>query len=70
MIDFHEYQRMQNESPTFKPAHPNMDDLHYELMDSEMMQADEPPIGPHIYIFPDTVPGYNLRNKKWGELLP
>lgn len=33
----------------------------------EDMASETPPSQPYIYLFPDTVPGYNLRSKKWGK---
>lgn len=35
-------------------------------MDENTMRNDSPPSAPEIYLFPDTIPGYNLRTKKWG----
>ncbi|KIM95508.1 hypothetical protein OIDMADRAFT_106443 [Oidiodendron maius Zn] len=68
MIDFHMYQQLHKDSPTFKRSYPNIDDLNCERMDSEMMDANEPPTAPHIYVFPNTILGYNLRSKKWVDL--
>lgn len=36
-------------------------------MTTEDMTSETPPSRPYIYVFPDTVPGYNLRSKKWGK---
>lgn len=36
-------------------------------MSSEDMASETPPSCPYIYLFPDTIPGYNLRSKKWGR---
>lgn len=38
-------------------------------MSAEDMASDTPPSHPYVYLFPDTVPGYNLRSKKWGKHL-
>ncbi|KAI6086339.1 P-loop containing nucleoside triphosphate hydrolase protein [Hypoxylon rubiginosum] len=37
-------------------------------MDENTMRNDSPPSAPEIYLFPDTIPGYNLRTKKWVDL--
>jgi hypothetical protein len=36
-------------------------------MKPEVMALDEPPSAPEIYIFPNTIPGYDLKSKKWGK---
>ncbi|OTB04065.1 hypothetical protein M426DRAFT_73637 [Hypoxylon sp. CI-4A] len=33
-----------------------------------MVTSDQPPPKPDIYVFPNTIPGYNLRTKKWVDL--
>ncbi|KAG6368823.1 hypothetical protein INS49_003039 [Diaporthe citri] len=37
-------------------------------MSVEDMASETPPSRPYIYLFPDTIPGYNLRSKKWVDL--
>ncbi|KAH8654590.1 P-loop containing nucleoside triphosphate hydrolase protein [Tricladium varicosporioides] len=37
-------------------------------MDPEAMASDEPPSAPELYIFPNTIPGFDLRSKKWVDL--
>lgn len=46
------------------------DDPFERRMSSDEMESETPPSGPSIYVFPDTVPGYNLRSKKWGKRAP
>lgn len=38
-----------------------------QKMSVEDMASETPPSHPYIYLFPDTIPGYNLRSKKWGR---
>lgn len=42
-------------------------DENAHKISAEAMASDTPPSDPYIYLFPDTVPGYNLRSKKWGR---
>lgn len=43
------------------------EDENARKISAEAMASDTPPSDPYIYLFPDTVPGYNLRSKKWGK---
>lgn len=43
------------------------DDENGRKMSAEDMASETPPSRPYIYLFPDTIPGYNLRSKKWGK---
>jgi hypothetical protein len=40
-----------------------------EYMTDEAMACDKPPEMPDIMVFPRTFTAYNLRTKKWCELL-
>ncbi|KAI1496448.1 P-loop containing nucleoside triphosphate hydrolase protein [Biscogniauxia marginata] len=68
MIDFHTYEQLHSDSWSFKKSYPSIDDPECERMDASMMSSDEPPPVPEIYVFPKTIVGYNLRNKKWVDL--
>ncbi|KAH7363720.1 P-loop containing nucleoside triphosphate hydrolase protein [Pyrenochaeta sp. MPI-SDFR-AT-0127] len=37
-------------------------------MEASIFEAVDPPPSPEISVFPDTIPAYNLRNKKWVDL--
>jgi hypothetical protein len=37
-------------------------------MEGTVFEGQNPPPGSEIYVFPYTIPAYNLRNKKWGKL--
>jgi len=67
MVDFHTYQQLHYTSSNFKYTYPHIDDEKCERMSADVMASDEPPPVPEIYIFPNTIPGYDLRSKKWGE---
>ncbi len=68
-MDFQTYQQLHYSSVNFKVTYPSIDDHECQRMDPEVMASDLPPSAPEIYIFPNTIPGYDLRSKKWGELL-
>ena len=38
-------------------------------MDQIVMEADNPPPSPELYVFPDSINGYNLRSKRWGRFM-
>lgn len=60
MVDFNTYKVLHSDSLAFSRPFHNAD-----YMDQETMDKDEPPPEPELYLFPPTVPGYNLRRKKW-----
>lgn len=62
MVDFNTYRELHSDSAAFRKP--------YGLgiaMDSKIMERDEPPSQPELYLFPPTIIGYNLRRKKWRE---
>lgn len=61
MVDFHTYQQLHPCMRTSRESH--------DCLDSAAMASDEPPAAPSIYVFPNMIPGYNLRSKKWGKYL-
>jgi hypothetical protein len=66
-VDFQTYQQIHYSSGNFKLLYPNIDDQDCQRMKPEVMALDEPPSAPEIYIFPNTIPGYDLKSKKWGK---
>ncbi|KAI8630550.1 AAA family ATPase [Xylariaceae sp. FL1651] len=39
-----------------------------ERVEFAEMESDNPPAKPKIYVFPSTIPGYNMRSKKWLDM--
>ncbi|PSN71715.1 P-loop containing nucleoside triphosphate hydrolase protein [Corynespora cassiicola Philippines] len=37
-------------------------------MEESVFEGDDPPAAPEVYVFPDTIPAFSLRNKKWDDL--
>ncbi|KAI0892764.1 AAA family ATPase [Annulohypoxylon nitens] len=68
MVDFETYQQLHSSSNTFKLSYPRIKDENFERMNPDIMASDKPPSAPDIYVFPNTIPGYNLRSKKWVDL--
>ncbi|KAK7977186.1 hypothetical protein PG988_004676 [Apiospora saccharicola] len=68
MIDYKMYQQLHSSSVTFmsRLPRPNRSEDEPERLGSEVMENDSPPPSPDIYVFPDTIPGYNIHTKKWG----
>jgi hypothetical protein len=58
MIDFHTYSQLH--------AHYDLDLRLGTAMDQAVMESDEPPSEPEIYLFPTEIIGFDLRRKKWG----
>jgi hypothetical protein len=69
MVDFQTYRQMHSDLQSFKRTYPGIDNPK-DLMDKDIMDNEDPPSEPDIYLFPHTVIGYNLRSKKWGEFWP
>jgi hypothetical protein len=67
MVDFETYRQLHYNSPNFKRQYPKIDDDDCERMDPHVMALDETPSASEIYIFPNTIPGYDLRSKKLGK---
>jgi hypothetical protein len=67
VVDFQTYQQLHSTSRSFQIAYPTIDDPGYERMSDEVMASDSPPSAPDIYVFPNTIPGYDLRSKKWSK---
>lgn len=67
MIDFHTYEQLHSDSNSFKKSYPTIDDPKIKHMSPEVVAFDSPPPIPDLYVFPNTIPAYNLRSKKWGK---
>lgn len=78
MVDFQIYKELHRDSLKFQMLYEDDDDEDEDdsderferRMSSDEMESEIPPSGPNIYVFPGTVPGYNLRSKKWGKRKP
>lgn len=80
MVDFQIYKELHRDSLRFQMLYKDddddddddedSDDRVERRMSSDEMESETPPSGPNIYVFPGTVPGYNLRSKKWGKGAP
>ncbi|KAH8761084.1 AAA family ATPase [Diaporthe sp. PMI_573] len=79
MVDFQIYKELHRDSLKFQLLYEDEDEDEDDdeedsdgrlrrKMSPEEMESDTPPSDPDIYVFPDTVPGYNLRSKKWVDL--
>lgn len=69
MVDYEIYKEIHGESKQYRlPYRQAGNDEDPEQIDSEEMKSDEPPTAPEIYVFPTTIPGFNMRSKKWGKL--
>ncbi|KAK6863622.1 hypothetical protein PG995_000150 [Apiospora arundinis] len=70
MVDYKTYEQLHTSSSlaTTKFVNLNNDIDESERLSSEIMENDNPPPSPDIYVFPATIPGYNLQNKKWVDL--
>lgn len=73
MVDFQIYKEIHSDSLNFQLLYGDIyddednEDLERRKMSAEEMESETPPPQPNIYVFPDSVPGYNLRSKKWGK---
>jgi hypothetical protein len=66
MVDFNTYKQLHSNSGAFKRNYSSTNDTKLKRMDPIVMDADDNPRSPEIYVFPETIIGYNLRSKKWG----
>lgn len=64
MVDFSTYKKLH--SDTFKRSFVQLD-KHNKVMPEDIMDQDEPPQEPELFLFPPKIIGYNLRQKKWGK---
>ncbi|RGP77597.1 aaa family atpase [Fusarium longipes] len=68
MIDFNTYKHLHSDSTKFKTTYSSLTNPHLIEMDPALMECENPPEGPELFIFPSSVVGYNLRQKKWQDL--
>ncbi|KAI1125818.1 AAA family ATPase [Nemania abortiva] len=75
MVDFETYKQLHSDSENYQKMYPDGDadsdaDINNpasKYMGPTEMGANDPPPAPQIYAFPNTIPGYNMRSKKWGK---
>lgn len=71
MVDFQIYKELHSDSFKFQLMYEEEeeeeDSEDRRKISAEDMESETPPPRPSIYVFPNTVPGYNLRSKKWGR---
>ena len=67
MIDFNTYKQLHSDSSNFKTAYASLKSPDRRVMDASLMHSDEVPGGAQLFVFPNTVVGYNLRQKKWRK---
>ncbi|KAK5658513.1 hypothetical protein OQA88_1905 [Cercophora sp. LCS_1] len=68
IVDFNTYKQLHSDSPKFKTKYPYINSTGRRELPLEVMECDTPPEGLEPLTFPNTLTGYNLRQKKWGEL--
>ncbi|KAJ9151974.1 AAA family ATPase [Pleurostoma richardsiae] len=68
MIDYVTYKQLHSDPQTLKKAFPHLNVRDRKEISPEMMELDEPPPFPEGLVFPPTIIGYNLRQKKWLDL--
>ncbi|KAH7196524.1 uncharacterized protein B0J16DRAFT_1317 [Fusarium flagelliforme] len=68
MIDFNTYKQLHSDSTNFKTTYLSLGDPERREIDAALMDGDELPEGSESFVFPSTVVGYNLRQKKWHDL--
>jgi len=66
MVDFHTYKQLHGNSLAFKTQYDDEDIIGVKRMSESVMEAEEPPPAPGLYVLPETIIGYNLRTKKWS----
>jgi SpoVK/Ycf46/Vps4 family AAA+-type ATPase len=69
MVDFHTYRQLHSDLASFKRSFLPKDEASTEYLSEERMENRDPPAEPDIYVFPETIIGYNLHKKKWVDLI-
>jgi hypothetical protein len=64
MIDLKAYKMLQISGQNSTQNNPKRKE-----MSPLLMWFDDPPSAPYLLLFPPTIPGYSLSNKKWGKLV-
>lgn len=67
MIDFNTYKQLHSESNKLKTTDPSPASTDRKEMEAKVMESDDPPQGPELFVFPSTIVGFNLRLKKWRK---
>lgn len=67
MIDFNTYKQLHSDSYNFRSTYSNSEYPSLEEVGGVTMDSDDPPPGYEIFVFPGTIVGYNLRQKKWSK---
>lgn len=67
MVDFKTYRQLHRDDSHLKHTFSGMNDSMCDRMKPEQMALAEPPPAPDIYVFPNEIPGYDLKKKKWGK---
>lgn len=68
MIDYGTYKQLHSDSPGLRKAFPHLNARDRKEMDPGIMDRNEPPPVPERLVFPSSIIGYNLRQKKWLDL--
>ncbi|KAK0752062.1 hypothetical protein B0T18DRAFT_403997 [Schizothecium vesticola] len=66
MVDFSTYKKLH--PANFRGTSSRPGSVDRKEMDAALMDNDTPPQGPELLVLPDSVTGYNLRQKKWQDL--
>ncbi len=66
MIDFKTYKLLHSNSAGFMMQYGRGREEQFD-MDPSFMERGEPPLAPDLYLFPDSIIGFDLRRKKLGE---
>lgn len=67
MIDFNTYKQLHSDSANFKISYPVLGRSDRIEISATAMENDDSPQGPELFVFPSTLVGYNLRQKKWRK---
>ncbi|KAF4986749.1 hypothetical protein FDECE_15783 [Fusarium decemcellulare] len=65
MVDFDTYKKLHSDSYQFQRAYPFLGKPGRKEMGAAVMDCEDAPQGPELLVFPSTIIGYNLRQKKW-----
>ncbi|RBR25419.1 uncharacterized protein FIESC28_01856 [Fusarium coffeatum] len=68
MMDFDTYKQLHSDSKNFTEAYPELGSWKRKEMDASIMDSEQMPQGSESFVFPSTIVGYNLRQKKWQDL--
>ncbi|CAG7561233.1 unnamed protein product [Fusarium equiseti] len=68
MIDFDTYKQLHSDSAKFKTTYAALIDPKRREMDAALFESDEILERSRLFVFPSTIAGYNLRQKKWHDL--